>query len=93
MRQSDAFVMRDLYGRHILMPVRANSASNDPIALNDVAADIWRAAEAQGDLAGVVAKVAEEYGLADGSPESAAVVAFARQLVEMGVLMEDGREG
>lgn len=45
MKQSDVLVMRDLYRRHILMPVRKNDASDDPIALNDVGADIWRTAK------------------------------------------------
>lgn len=90
MKQNDAFVMRDLYGRHILMPVRKNDASDDPIALNDVGADIWRAAENKANANEVVSSVAAEYGLAADSPEEMAVTAFVNQLLEMGVLVDDG---
>ncbi|MDO4805720.1 MAG: PqqD family protein [Coriobacteriales bacterium] len=91
MKQNDAFVMRDLYGHHILMPVRKNDASDDPIALNDVGADIWRAANDCTTAADLVASVASEYGLEEGSPEKMAVSSFVDQLAEMGVLLDDGK--
>lgn len=90
MKQNDAFVMRDLYERHILMPVRKNDASDDPIALNDVGADIWRAAEGKSCAKELVASVAADYGLAEDSPEAMAVAVFVDQLLEMGVLVDDG---
>lgn len=90
MRQNDAFVMRDLYGRHILMPVRKNDASDDPIALNDVGADIWRNANGKVNAEELVGCIAAEYGLKDGSPEEMAVSDFVARLTELGVLIDDG---
>ena len=40
MKTNDAFVLRNIYGKHILMPVRSNNASNEPVFLNEVAAYI-----------------------------------------------------
>ena len=50
MQKNTAFVMRNLYGKFILMPVTANATSEDPILLNDVANDIWEMADNDMDI-------------------------------------------
>ena len=42
MRQNPDLILREIYGKNILMPIRFNEASNDPIYFNEVGALIWK---------------------------------------------------
>lgn len=92
MQKNTAFVMRNLYGKFILMPVTANATSEDPILLNDVANDIWEMADNDMDITAFSQKVNELYGLADNTPEAIAVYQFIQQMIEMGLLIPPSKE-
>lgn len=92
MQKNKAFVMRNLYGKFILMPVTANATSEDPILLNDVANDIWETADNEMDITAFSQKVNELYGLADNTPEAIAVYQFIQQMIEMGLLIPPTQE-
>ncbi len=83
-----AFVLRDIYGKSILMPIRANTASNDPILFNDVAVSIWKEAATETTAAGILQKICATYGLKLDSPEAASIEHFIAQLINMGLLVE-----
>lgn len=86
MKVKDAFVLRNIYGKHILMPVRSNEASNDPILLNDVAVSIWNEAEKELEKKQILENIAELYQLNSESPELLAVKQFVEQMEQMGLL-------
>lgn len=86
MKVKDAFVLRNIYGKHILMPVRANEASNDPILLNDVAVSIWNEAEKELEKEQILKNIAQLYQLDSESPELLAVKQFVEQMEQMGLL-------
>ncbi len=88
MLSNSAFILRNIYGRNILMPIRANSASSDPILLNDVAASIWVAASSETTAKDVLKKIMDSYGLCPNSPETIAVEEFIKQLADMNLLIE-----
>lgn len=44
MKVNDHFVLRSIYGQHLLFPVSKNAVGNELISLNEVGADIWKCA-------------------------------------------------
>lgn len=92
MQVNPSFVLRNIHERYILMPICANNASNDPILLNNVAASIWEIVLSHQDRAGVLAKIALEYGLTQDSVEMTAVDNFISQMIDMGLLSEQSKE-
>ena len=92
MYRNSSFVLRDIYGKHILMPVKTNKACEDPILLNDVARDIWESASNELCINDFSARICEMYSLQANSPEAMAITGFISQLVEMGLITEM-REG
>lgn len=88
MQLNNSFVMRNIYGKHILMPIRRNNASNDPVLLNDVAYAIWKAVPNHAKKKDVLNQIAQEYGLEPNSAEFITVDSFISQMVSMGLVIE-----
>ena len=84
---NDAFVLRNIYGKYILMPVRTNSASNDPILLNEVAVSIWNAVDMYQQKDQIVSNLQKQYDLETGSPEIASIERFIDQMYDVGLLI------
>ena len=84
MRQNPDLILREIYGKNILMPVRYNEASNDPIYFNDVAALIWKLSDGAKEL---LSFICGAYGLKNDSAEAAAVEGFIDQLIESKLIM------
>ena len=82
MKTNDAFVLRNIYGKHILMPVRSNNASND----------IWNAASKQLGISEILRNTAQYYNLKSESPELMAVKQFIEQMATMGLLIASCEE-
>ncbi len=83
------FVLRNIYDKYILMPIRSNTASKDPILLNEVAADIWKTVEKISDRDLIMLTITNIYGLREGTPEMEAVKVFLSQLIQLGLLKEE----
>lgn len=88
MRVNPDFVLRNIYGKYILMPVRKNDASDDPVLLNSVAADIWKSAEQRKAFEEIVQAVSSKYELQKDSMEEASVKQFINLLIEQKLLVE-----
>ncbi len=88
MHANSAFVLRNIHGKNILMPIRANNASSDPILLNDVAASIWLASTDATTAEDVLQNMIDTYGLEPKSPEAISVENFINNLLAMGLLVE-----
>lgn len=86
MQTNEAFILRNIYGKYILMPMRSNNTSNDPILLNEVAAFIWKAALNQQEYKVILENVSQSYNLKSDSPEMIAVKQFIAQMVTMGLI-------
>ena len=84
-----AFIMQKKKKKNILVPIRANETSQDPILLNDVAASIWEEAEKEVRDETVLQRIIKLYGLLPGSPEAAAVKSFIDQLIDIKLLSEE----
>ena len=91
MIRNSAFVMREVYGQSLLMPVRRNSVGDSPILLNGTATAIWKQAEHCASSEELVQAVADLFDVALGSAEHAAVTQFVAQLVRM-TLIQPGTD-
>lgn len=87
MKTNDAFILRNIYGKYILMPIRSNQTSNDPILLNEVAASIWNEAIEGIEIENLISNIAQVYNLLENSSELLAVKQFIDQMVTMGLLL------
>lgn len=87
MKINEAFILRNIYGKNILMPVHSNEISNDPILLNEVAAFIWNAALNKQEKGRIIDDVAQEYSLKEKSSELIAVEQFIDQMITMGLFI------
>ena len=87
MKTNDAFILRNIYGKYILMPIRSNQTSNDPILLNEVAASIWNEAMEGIEIKNLISNIAQAYNLLDNSSELLAVKQFIDQMVTMELLL------
>ena len=82
------FILREIFGKHILFPVRSNSISADPILLNDVAAYIWKLTNNGKSRHEVLKEVALHYSLKDASSEIIYVKKFLNNMINMKLLDE-----
>lgn len=88
MKVNPDFILRNIYGKYILMPVRKNNASDDPVLLNSVAADIWQFAKQGKTLDEIVDAVSQKYDLQKDSMEEASVKQFVNLLIAQKLLEE-----
>lgn len=84
------FVMRHIYGKHILMPVRKNDVSSDPILLNDVAAYIWETVSKQPDKDKILYEITTHFNLKIDSAEYLAVENFLNRMISMKLVEKSG---
>ena len=82
------FVLRKIYGKALLMPVRYNEACNDPVFLNNAAAVIWELASTGSEKQDIILKIDEMYGLQSNSEEEIAVRDFLHELIKMNLIFE-----
>lgn len=86
MRVNDNFVLRRIYGEFLLMPVRANEAGDELVALNEVGADIWNLAENGLTESEIIANIVKIYGLEKNSVEEESVRIFVSALCDKKLL-------
>lgn len=87
MRQNPDLILREIYGKYILIPIRYNEASNDSIYFNEAAALIWKLSAKANDKKELLSFVCEAYDLRIDSAEAAAIEGFIDQLIESKLIM------
>ncbi len=87
MRTNPNLILREIYGKAILIPIRTNEASNDPIYMNEVAVSIWKAAEEVENSEELLKYLCEKYELKENSAEAMAVESFISELLETKLLL------
>lgn len=86
MNTNSNFILRNIYGKHILVPIRLNQTSNDPILLNEVAANIWNMAANGLTEEELLKRITQMYALKPESSELIAVTQFIEQMKDMSLL-------
>lgn len=89
MRRNSNFVLREIYGKNILMPIRYNDASNDPIYFNSVAALIWKLTDDAKDVDDLLCSVCKICNIEKNSVEAVAVDGFIKYLLENNLIFMD----
>lgn len=89
MEQNPDLILREIYGKNILMPIRYNESSNDPIYFNEVAALIWKLSDDAKDPTDLLNAVCQSYNLETNSAEAAVVEGFINQLLESKLILEE----
>lgn len=88
MKINSAFILRKIYGKNILIPIKSNSTGNDPILLNDVAASIWEESTKGLTEDEIVTNLLNLYNLEVDSPEALSITMFIEQLINMRLLIK-----
>ena len=86
MKVNDDFVLRNIYGKHILFPIQKNDISSDPILLNDVAANVWTLINEKNSRCEVLTKISAIYSLKEGSEEIISVDNFLSTMIKMNLI-------
>lgn len=86
MKTNESFILRNIYGKNILMPIHVNETSADPILLNEVATVVWNEALNNQEAEEIIAKIVQEYDLRENSAEVIAIEHFIEQMIAMGLL-------
>lgn len=81
MKRNSNFVLRNIYGKKVLVPVRANEVGDDPILMNDVAAEIWSEADNADNVSELINNILKKYDLPNDSVEKQAIEDFVQNLI------------
>ena len=93
MLQNPNFVLREICGKALLMPIRRNDVGNEPIHLNEMATVVWKNAGNCTSLDELLQSVADLYNLTQDSAEYSAVSQFVDQLCELRLISERAFSG
>lgn len=88
MKKNDNFVLRDIYGKKVLVPVKANEVGDDPILMNDVGAEIWCESENVENVSELVNNILKKYDLPNDSVEKQAIEDFVQNLLDIKLIYE-----
>lgn len=87
MRVNSAYVIRDVFGKMILIPYKKTKIGNHPIYLNDTGRVIVEMLEESASEKELCHKVAQAYNLNPGSEEYRRIEAFIANLISMDVVV------
>lgn len=87
MKRTTDFILRKVYGKNILMPIRKNQIGDAPIVLNEAAGVIWDLLVNDITKEQLVSKVCNMYNLRDESEEQKTVIAFIEQLIDLKLII------
>lgn len=88
MRKNNNFVLRNIFGKKVLVPIKANEVGDDPILMNDVGAHIWSEADNAESIEELIQNLSKQYGLVDDSVEQQAIEEFVQNLLDMKLIYE-----
>ena len=85
MKLKDGFILREVAGQTVVLPVGGDLDLNMMITLNETGAFLWKQLEKENDQAGLVAALLAEYDV-DEATAKTAVEGFVAKLNENGFL-------
>ena len=88
MKANDDFILRTIYGKHILFPIRKNDISSDPIMFNDIAAYMWTLINEKYDRNELLREISVRYSLEDNSEELTVVEEFLNKMININLIYE-----
>lgn len=85
MKLKEGFILRQVAGEHVVLPVGVDLDFNGMITLNETGATLWKRLEQEAELADLTAALLAEYDV-DEKTAVAAAEQFAAKLKEHGFL-------
>ena len=85
MKLKDGFILREVAGQTVVLPVGGDLDLNMMITLNETGAFLWKQLENENDAAGLVAALLAEYDVDEATAKNA-VEGFVAKLNENGFL-------
>ena len=85
MKLKDGFILREVAGQTVVLPVGGDLDLNMMITLNETGAFLWKQLENENDQAGLVAALLAEYDVDEATAKNA-VEGFVAKLNENGFL-------
>ena len=85
MKIKDGFLLREVAGQNVVMPMSGDLYLNMMITLNETGAFLWKQLETDKDEAALVAALLAEYDV-DAQTAQKSVVAFVQKLSDNGFL-------
>ena len=85
MKLKDGFMLRQVAGEHVVLPVGTDVDFNGMITLNETGATLWKRLEQEAELSDLTAALLAEYEV-DETTAAAAAEQFAAKLKEKGFL-------
>ena len=87
MKLKEGFLLRQVAGRNVALPIAADLDLNAMITLNDTGAFLWKQLAEETDEAGLVSALLAEYDV-DQATAQKSVTAFVQKLRDNGFLAE-----
>lgn len=88
MKINNAFVLREVYGTYLLVPVCSNQISNNIISLNQTGAYIVKSCVNFTNKADLLLHLEQVYNINASEEITAGLVGFLEQLMEMKIIVE-----
>lgn len=88
MKQNPNFVLREVYGTYLLIPVRNNVVSNDIISFNKMGATIFKEVASAENRSDILEQLNKEYNPQCDEEKSQQIEKFLNYLVEFGLIFE-----
>lgn len=85
MKLKEGFILRQVAGEHVVLPVGADLDFNGMITLNETGATLWKRLEQEAELSDLTAALLAEYDV-DEATAAAAAEQFVAKLKEHGFL-------
>ena len=85
MKLKEGFMLRQVAGEQVVLPVGADVDFNGMITLNETGATLWKRLEQEAELSDLAAALLAEYEV-DAATAAAAAEAFAAKVKEYGFL-------
>ena len=86
MKLNEAFVMRIVFDKTILMPIKSNLISNDPILLNATAASILSISKECCNMDELIKKCVLKFGVSQNTVEEQGIRSFICMLYNKGII-------
>jgi len=89
LKVNPAYVLRNVLGKHILMPVYETRLGNHPIFINETGATIIKEAKCCHFADDLITHTCQVYNIDPVSTEGKQVVGFIENLIGKGIIIEE----
>lgn len=86
---SEDFILREVYGQYLIMPIKFNTKNSQPILLNSIGADIVKTFTLAKDVKQGITELSQLYSFDTNGSEWCSIENFINNLENLGILEEN----